>query len=145
MPFFLVSGPQLAEGDGTRLSPLALPQDYWVVVLLPHGARKPSTASVYEAFDRRGGDAGYELRRAELVRALGRVARPRDLAVLPPNDLASSPHARRLRELGAFRADVTGAGPVVYGLFQHKAAADAARRELASLGRAWITVPAWYG
>jgi 4-diphosphocytidyl-2-C-methyl-D-erythritol kinase len=145
VPFFLASGPQLGEGDGTRLSPLSLPQDYWVVLLLPHGARKPSTASVYEAFDERDGAAGYELRRAELLRALDRVRRPRDLAALPPNDLASSPHAGRLRELGAFRADVTGAGPVVYGLFQHEAAATAARRSLGALGRAWITVPAWYG
>jgi 4-diphosphocytidyl-2-C-methyl-D-erythritol kinase len=145
VPFFLASGPQLGEGDGTRLSPLTLPQDYWVVLLLPHGARKPSTASVYEAFDERGGAAGYELRRAELLSALDRVRRPRDLAALPPNDLASSPHAARLRELGSFRADVTGAGPVVYGLFQHEAAATAARRSLCALGRVWITVPAWYG
>ena len=40
-----------------------------------------------------------------------RSERPRDLAALPPNDLASSPLADELRALGAFRADVTGAGP----------------------------------
>ena len=145
VPFFLGSGPQLGEEDGTRLSPLELPQDYWVVLLLPGGERKPSTASVYEAFDRRGGDGGYERRREELLRALRAVTRPRDLAALPPNDLASSPLAARLRELGAFRADVSGAGPTVYGLFQHQGAAVAARRALAPLGRTWITVPAWYG
>src|SRR5213079_2725147 len=37
VPFFLEPGPQLAEDDGTRLSPLDLPQDYWVVVVLPTG------------------------------------------------------------------------------------------------------------
>ena len=72
------------------------------------------------------------------------MRRPRDLAVLPSNDLASSPLAERLRELGAFRADVTGAGPAVYGLFHHRAAAEAARRELAPVGGTWTTLPAWY-
>jgi 4-diphosphocytidyl-2-C-methyl-D-erythritol kinase len=145
VPFFLTAGPQLGEANGTRLSPLDLPQDYWVVLLLPRGESKPSTASVYEAFDRRGGADGYEARREELLAALGGVRRPRDLAALPPNDLASSPHADRLRELGAFRADVTGAGPTVYGLFLHEAAASAARKAIRGLGRVWITVPAWYG
>jgi 4-diphosphocytidyl-2-C-methyl-D-erythritol kinase len=145
VPFFLASGPQLGEGDGSRLSPLALPQDFWVVLLLPHGERKASTAAVYEAFDRRDGADGYDERRAALLGALDGITRVRGLAALPPNDLASSPLADRLRELGAVRADVTGAGPVVYGLFVHEAAARAARRALTPLGRVWITVPAWYG
>ena len=59
---------------------------------------------------RRDGATGTSERRAALLEALaGR--RPRDLAALPPNDLASSPLADELRELGAFRADVSGAGP----------------------------------
>jgi 4-diphosphocytidyl-2C-methyl-D-erythritol kinase len=145
VPFFLTSGPQLGEADGTRLFPLDLPQDYWVVLLLPRDDGKPSTASVYAAFDRRGGADGYETRRSELLDALALVRRPRDLAALPPNDLASSAHAERLRELGAFRADVTGAGPAVYGLFVHEAAARAALEAIRGLGRTWITVPAWYG
>jgi 4-diphosphocytidyl-2-C-methyl-D-erythritol kinase len=144
VPFFLASGPQLGEGDGTRLTPLELPQDYWVVVVLPRDAAKKSTAAVYERFDTRDGADGWEARRDELRARLASIRRPRDLAALPPNDLASSPVAERLRELGAFRADVTGAGPAVYGLFHHRAAAEAARRELAPVGGTWITVPAWY-
>jgi shikimate kinase len=76
---------------------------------------------------------------------VARAARPRDLAALPPNDLASSPFAERLRELGAFRADVSGAGPAVYGLFLHRGPAAAAERELRRHGRTWLTVPTWYG
>ena len=68
-----------------------------------------------------------------------------DLAHLPPNDLASSSLAAELLELGAFRADVTGAGPVVYGLFQHLETARAARSAVKARGRTWLTVPAWYG
>jgi 4-diphosphocytidyl-2C-methyl-D-erythritol kinase len=145
VPFFLASGPQLGEGTGTTLSPLDLPQDYWVVLVLPAGEVKPSTARVYDEFDRRGGADGYEERRAALERALAGVRRPRDLATLPPNDLAGSPVADRLLELGAFRADVTGAGPTVYGLFLHRDQAAQAKRELGSLGRTWLTVPTWYG
>jgi 4-diphosphocytidyl-2-C-methyl-D-erythritol kinase len=145
VPFFLVDGPQLGTGDGTILGALELPQDFWVVLVLPHGAQKPSTASVYSAFDGRGGADGFDARRNALLDALERVRRPRDLAALPPNDLASSPVADQLRALGAFRADVSGAGPAVYGLFHHRARADAAKRALRRLGRVWITAPAWYG
>ena len=143
-PFFLTEGPQLAEGAGSELSALRLPADYWVVLVLPRGVEKRSTAAVYEAFDARRGQLGADERRAKLFDALGRVRRARDLAALPPNDLASSPVAGELRELGAFRADVTGAGPVVYGLFQHRADADAARARMRARGRTWLTVPAWY-
>jgi 4-diphosphocytidyl-2-C-methyl-D-erythritol kinase len=144
VPFFLRNGPQLGEGDGSTLSPLDLPQDYWVLVLLPRGAAKESTAAVYERFDARDGAAGWEARRDELHARLAEVRRPRDLATLPPNDLATSPYAERLRAEGAFRADVSGAGPAVYGVFHHRRAAEAARRRLAPEGGTWITVPAWY-
>ncbi|MEN3342941.1 MAG: 4-diphosphocytidyl-2-C-methyl-D-erythritol kinase [Actinomycetota bacterium] len=145
VPFFLADGPQLGSGDGTTLEPVTLPQDFWVVVVLPRGERKPSTASVYAAFDRRDGARAWNVRRAALLEGVERVRRPRDLASLPPNDLASSPLADRLRGLGAFRADVSGAGPAVYGLFHHRGTADAARRALARVGRTWLTAPAWYG
>jgi 4-diphosphocytidyl-2-C-methyl-D-erythritol kinase len=145
VPFFLADGPQLGTGDGAELAPLDLPQDFWVLLVLPHDVQKPSTAAVYTAFERREGQVGFEERRAELLAALGRVRRPRDLADLPPNDLASSPLADELRVLGAFRADVSGAGPAVYGLFHHRDAAKSARRALKRAGESWLTAPSWYG
>ena len=145
VPFFLADGPQLGAGDGTELAPLDLPQDYWVLLVVPHAVQKPSTAAVYAAFDVREGWTGWEERRTALLDALERVRRPRDLAALPPNDLASSPLADELRALGAFRADVSGAGPAVYGLFHHRATAKAARRALKRAGACWLTAPAWYG
>jgi 4-diphosphocytidyl-2-C-methyl-D-erythritol kinase len=145
VPFFLTSGPQLGQGVGSELTPLELPQDYWVLLVLPHDARKDSTAAVYAAFDGRAGEQGFAERRAALERALADLRRPRDLAALPANDLASSPLAGELRELGAFRADVSGAGPIVYGLFHHREHAEGAERELRRHGRTWISVPAWYG
>jgi 4-diphosphocytidyl-2-C-methyl-D-erythritol kinase len=145
VPFFLADGPQLGTGDGTELAPLELPQDFWILLVVPHGAAKPSTASVYADFDRRDGAAGFDERRAALLAGLERVRRPRDLAALPPNDLASSPLSDELRARGAFRADVTGAGPAVYGLFHHKDTAKSAQRALKRAGESWLTAPAWYG
>jgi len=145
VPFFLADGPQLGAGDGSELEPLELPQDFWVLVLLPNGVTKASTASVYSDFDARGGADGWEARRRALLDGLAAVERPRDLASLPPNDLASSPLAGRLREAGAFRADVSGAGPALYGLFHHRSHAEAAKRSLRGVGRGWIAAAAWYG
>ena len=139
VPFFLTEGPQLGEEEGTRLTPIDLPQDYWIALVLPGETRKSSTAAVYEEFDRRGGETGYEERRAALHAALVLG----DLAALPPNDLAASPLADELCALGAFRAGVTGAGPAVYGLFAEEAEAVAALASLEGTGEAWLTAPGW--
>jgi 4-diphosphocytidyl-2-C-methyl-D-erythritol kinase len=138
VPFFLTDGPQLATGTGTDLAPVDLPQDYWIVLVLPHDVEKASTADVYRAFASAG---GFEDRCAALASAID----ARDLATLPPNDLASSPHSAELLDAGAFRADVSGAGPTVYGLFAEESEAKRAARVMRPHGRVWITVPAWYG
>ena len=136
VPFFLASGPQLGTGDGSTLERLQLPQDYTVVLLLPDGAVKESTGAVYARFER---EAGFDERRKQLLTAI----EAGELAALPPNDLASSPFSQRLVELGAFRADVSGAGPAVYGLFGDRDEAVRAAGALASLGRTITAVPAW--
>jgi 4-diphosphocytidyl-2-C-methyl-D-erythritol kinase len=136
VPFFLREGPQLGRGAGADLAQLELPQDYWVVLVLPTGARKESTKAVYDAFE---GEAGFEERCETLMAALD----ARDLAALPSNDLAASPLADELRAAGAFRADVSGAGPIVYGLFADRSQADEASRLLGSRGATWTTRPAW--
>ena len=97
VPFFLRDGPQLGTGDGTMLAPLTLPQTHTVLLVLPYGAAKSSTADVYAAFDERRGEVGYEDRRAGLLQALGSLTAETDLAALPPNDLASSPLSAELR------------------------------------------------
>jgi 4-diphosphocytidyl-2-C-methyl-D-erythritol kinase len=139
VPFFLTPGPKLALGRGTELSPLDLPQDYTVVVALSHDAAKESTADVYAAFDARGREVGFEERLLALDRSLEEL----DLAALPPNDLASSPLVSHLLELGAFRADVSGAGPAVYGLFSDPEQAVDAAAQMENSGRVWVTRPAW--
>ena len=142
VPFFLESQPCLGSGEGSELAPVVgLPLDYAILLLRPVGVVKPSTGAIYAAFDERAGARGWESRRDVLQAALAAVRAPADLAALPANDLASSPLAQQLRDAGAFRADVTGAGPLLYGLFADDMAAAAAALALAPLGETWLCRP----
>jgi 4-diphosphocytidyl-2-C-methyl-D-erythritol kinase len=143
IPFFLLDGPQLGTGDGGELRPLALPQGYTVLLVLPAGVVKSSTGEVYRAFDECRGEKGFADRRAALLIALESVRRPSDLVLLPASDLADSYLSARLLELGAFRADVSGAGPAVYALFEQRAKAEKAAEAMATIGEVWLTEPAW--
>jgi 4-diphosphocytidyl-2-C-methyl-D-erythritol kinase len=141
VPFFLEPGPQLGTGDGSMLEPLELPQDYSVLLVLPTGFKKESTAAVYARFD---AAEGFAERRDRVLAIASSATTPRDLAELPRNDLASSPFADELLAAGAFRADVSGAGPVVYGLFDNRIAAERAAAKLMPFGRLWLLSPTWY-
>jgi 4-diphosphocytidyl-2-C-methyl-D-erythritol kinase len=147
VPFFVEPGPKLAEGRGERLTPLGIPQDFWVLVAIDVHARKESTGAVYARFDELGGAAGFEERRRSLLDAVAGCRRAVDLALLPPNDLAGAASDTtlpgRLRSLGAFRADVSGAGPAAYGLFLSRREALAAARRLQRGSRCWVAAPVW--
>ena len=142
VPFFLDDGPQLATGDGTTLEPVTLPRDYAVLLALPNGVTKTSTHDIYASFDARDGARGFDERRTALRAGLAAVRSPADLAALPANDLASSPLAADVSGLGALRADVSGAGPAVYGLFASVAEAGRAAKALEGVARVWVTRPA---
>lgn len=141
VPFFLYDRPQLATGDGSVLEPVVLPTDYHVVLVIPTGEQKASTGSVYDAFDARGGGADFGVRSRGFRQAAATISRPSDLGSLALNDLARRPLADRLISHGAFRADVSGAGPTVYGLFERKRDADAAADALGDAGRTIVTAP----
>jgi 4-diphosphocytidyl-2-C-methyl-D-erythritol kinase len=141
VPFFLYPGSQLATGEGSELASIDLPTAYMVVVVVPYNEAKVSSGAVYADFDERAGAAGFDGRAAHLRDTLTAVATARDLAALPSNDLRSSSLAARLESMGAFRADVSGAGPAVYGLFADEAEATSAARRLASVGRAFVARP----
>ena len=148
IPFFLTPGPKLAEGAGERLSPLELPQDYWVLVALPRRAHKQGTGAVYRRFDELDRAAGFAERKRGLLSALEVCRRPRDFAAFPPNDLAAATDGTAsfmadLHERGAFRVDVTGSGPAVYALFHRREQAAAAARRLRLRARVWIAAPVW--
>lgn len=142
VPFFLEAGPKLATDDGTELAPISLPLDFWVVLILPSGIAKTSTADVYQAFDDRARSAGFEERRAALMRVLHSARVASDLGALPRNDLVTSPMTDDLLRLGALHADITGAGPTVYGLFEDRGRAERVSRELEGSGQRWVVRPA---
>jgi 4-diphosphocytidyl-2-C-methyl-D-erythritol kinase len=141
VPFFLSPGAQLATGYGERLERLDLPEDFAVLVVLPEGEHKISSADVYRRFDERAGEQGYDARRKALREVVAHIESAADLAELPGNDLASSSLAPELVRLGAFRADVTGAGPAVYGLFAREEDATRAAAELGGVERTWLSRP----
>ncbi|HEU5207376.1 MAG TPA: hypothetical protein VFT94_07190 [Gaiellaceae bacterium] len=141
VPFFLAPATQLARGDGTELEAVSLPTAYSIVLVVPTGEVKASTAAVYAEFDSRRGDVGFDERVSALTSSLAAVRSVRDLAELPRNDLASSPLAAELEAAGAFRADVSGAGPAVYGLFEEHGAALQAAAALSSIGRVLVARP----
>jgi 4-diphosphocytidyl-2-C-methyl-D-erythritol kinase len=141
VPFFLRRGAQLATGAGTELERVELPMDYSVVLVVPARETKASTAAVYREFDARDGGRGFESRSAALTETLASVAVATDLAALPRNDLASSQLLPELEAAGAFRADVSGAGPAVYGLFEEHDAAVRAAALLAPTGRTFVARP----
>jgi 4-diphosphocytidyl-2-C-methyl-D-erythritol kinase len=147
VPFFLEPGPKLVEGAGERLSPLELPQDYWVLLALPRATGKLATGEVYGRFDELGGPPGFDVRKRALLEALQTVRRPRHFDALPPNDLAEaaggSGLADSMRAAGAFRADVCGAGPAEYGLFHRLGEARCAGRGLRRQARTWVVAPVW--
>jgi 4-diphosphocytidyl-2-C-methyl-D-erythritol kinase len=141
VPFFLTVGPQVATGDGSDLEPVDLPTDYHVALVLPSSPTKASTAAVYREFDERGGGEALDGRDASFRRTIAGISRARDLGALPLNDLVSSPLVERLRAMGAFRADVSGAGPTVYGLFERRPDAEAAAEDLAEAGLTTLARP----
>jgi 4-diphosphocytidyl-2-C-methyl-D-erythritol kinase len=143
VPSFLSPGAKLATGNGTVLERLTLPYDYTVLLVLPQGQRKESTAAVYDAATPRS-EPDFAARRRALREALRRLEIVRELADLPRNDLVGAASASAIAELtalGAFRADLSGAGPTVYGLFESEGEARSADRVLRRTGSTWVTRP----
>lgn len=132
VPSQIAPGHALVQGAGERVEPLSLP--LMALVLLPQ-ERGLSTAEVYEEADRIG--ATRRRLNPEAVRAIA----ARQLELLAPsleNDLEAPVLSLRpelaealavLEETGALAALVTGAGPTVFGVFEHAARArDVAER-----------------
>ena len=125
------------------LAPVALPADYQVVLVVPRRRdeevdRLPST----RRFDERDGAAGFAERRAALLAALAPVESARDLAALPPNDLASSPLAQELIERGRLprRRHRAPARPSTACSSEPTMPARLPRRSR-DAGRTWLTRP----
>jgi 4-diphosphocytidyl-2-C-methyl-D-erythritol kinase len=133
VPSQVEPGPALVAGTGDVVVPLELPTMSFVLAPSSPGL---ATADVYAELDRMGGE------RAELdpapLRALAAAPLPR-LAASMENDLQAAALSLRpelespleaLREAGALAALVSGSGPTVFGVFEERAAAEAAAAAL---------------
>lgn len=159
VPFFLCGGTARGSGRGTRIAPLEPLTPAWLVVAAPE--LHVATVDAYAAFDERRGAAAVGSPAAGGVRAPAPAApgprraagpvspsevaeppyQPRLDAAWMGNDLAAAVAAlypeveavrRRLVELGAATAQMTGSGAASFGAFGgRRAAARAARRLLA--------------
>jgi len=138
VPFFLSPRPQVGRGLGHELAPLDLPP-YWYVLLNP--GFPVSTAWVYRNLDLEAlGREGAPYRDSwEGERPESWVAN--DLATVT---LKAHPELtlwlRRLRELGARVAGMSGSGPTLFGLFGDREGAWAAAQELRSPFPGWLAV-----
>ena len=131
VPSQLVPRHALVHGAGERIEPIELPSFTAVVVPNPEGL---STAAVYAELDRLDA-ARAHLDRERLADLAAGAAGPRDLAAVLENDLQRAalslrpdlePTLDALRDAGALDAAVSGSGPTCFGLFEDRAAAEAA-------------------
>ncbi len=115
---FSDDGPQLGTGDGTSSSRSTCRRTSSCCCFCraAHSSTRPPRST--PQFDARGGEAGWRGAAGRAPR--GRCA-PCAVRATSPRCRRTTSRARRSRancsRHGAFRADVSGAGPAVYGLF----------------------------
>jgi 4-diphosphocytidyl-2-C-methyl-D-erythritol kinase len=128
VPAAIAPGAVVMSGRGERLEDVDVPELWWVVVPMPFGVRSPDAYRWWDEGDRRTGpDAGQALDAA-------RAGDPVRLAPLLFNDLEPpvfERHAeladvkRRLLDLGALGAVMSGSGSSIAGLASDSAHAEA--------------------
>lgn len=142
VPFFLESGPALAQGIGDRLTPLPLPP-HWFVLINP--GFPVDTGWVYRNL-RLDGDRLSEDNLLAVVRAA--VQKPEELSWLA-NDLESVTLTRHpdlaawktnLLQQGARAALMSGSGPTIFGVFADVATAAQAAAVISRREAVWVTV-----
>jgi 4-diphosphocytidyl-2-C-methyl-D-erythritol kinase len=132
VPFFLTGAEAgFGTGRGDRIQPLPdFPRGH-AFVLVPSD-RGLATAEVFAASEP---NPIFRAVEGDLVRAMHTVRSVRDVASLMANDLEPVVLSLRpdvagaledLRSQGALAQIVTGSGPTAFGLFEHRAAAEAA-------------------
>ncbi len=143
VPFCVQGGLQRAGGVGEVLRPLETPRTYWLVVVQP--CRGLSTKDVFTSLradqidprDRPRNDAAMAALQAgdiqELATAMGNALQPVAAAIRP--EIAQC--VDRIATTGALRAQMTGSGSAVFGVY---ATARDARTALEVLRKSYRSV-----
>ena len=144
VPFFLLGGTALGTGRGTRVEALDSLPPVWLVVAAPH--LHVPTPNAYAAFDRRAARTAAALADSGLPPAGAPPLPPYEPRLDPAwmgNDLAAAvcemhPEVggvrRRLRDLGADPAQMSGSGAASFGAFANRRAAARAAAALRAEG-----------
>ena len=140
VPFCATSTPALCEGIGERITPILLSGSLEHYLVIAKNAQKPSTAGIYSVFD--SSPVPFEGSHSDVIRALetgnAELLKKGMYNAFEPIIFSMYPEVEHLRDrmlsLGAYAAQMTGAGPSVFGLFPSKAHADKALGELRESG-----------
>lgn len=132
VPFAIVGGTARVTGVGDVLRPVpACPRCWFVVCMPPQGV---STPRAYARFDELGTDIKVDGDAAEAALRSGSLDA---LCATMANELqfssestANAPVCAALRNAGAKAAMMTGSGAAVFGVFETRAAAQAAQKAL---------------
>lgn len=139
VPFCVMEGTALAEGIGEILTPLKKAPHLYVLLAKP--SEGVATGGIYKAIDESGlmEDEDGRAHRRGCIDGLIRACDAGDVRelcsdlinIFEPVTEARQPLIaelrRRMLELGALGALMSGSGPTVYGLFEDRAGAEAAR------------------
>ena len=144
VPFSILGGTARVTGVGDILTPMPpCPKCWFTVCMPPQGV---STPRAYSRFDELGtevkvdgGAAAAALRAGDLDALCAQMANELQYS---SESRANAPICAALRAAGAKAALMTGSGAAVYGVFETRAAAEAARTALLqSWPRAWAVHP----
>jgi 4-diphosphocytidyl-2-C-methyl-D-erythritol kinase len=153
VPYFVSRGSAYATGRGELLEYFPLDLPYWIVIVYPN--LHISTTWAYQQLDLRNGDSHRAVRSTEssikdiLVEL---IPHPRRLITSLMNDfeptiLAAHPEIgqikKKLYDLGAEFAQLSGSGSSVYGLFIQEEEATHAISKLKNGYQTFITPPSF--
>jgi len=121
VPFFLYSGQAVARGRGEKIKQIKLPKDYWIILVNPHF--KILTPSVYKKIridlTKKVKEIKISFNKAEFFALLKEWSNDLEGEVVK-----TFPQIKeikdRLREAGAIKAQMSGSGPTVFGIFKKK-------------------------
>jgi 4-diphosphocytidyl-2-C-methyl-D-erythritol kinase len=133
VPFFLGSGQALARGRGEKLEPVRLFSGYWLVLVYPGFGI--SSRWAYRGFKiyLTKAEKEYNLKNLENRKGFFKALHDFD------NDLEKAVQARypaigRIKDIltssGAIKSSMSGSGPTVYGVFEHKLKAEEVARKI---------------
>ncbi|MBR6044662.1 MAG: 4-(cytidine 5'-diphospho)-2-C-methyl-D-erythritol kinase [Ruminococcus sp.] len=126
VPFTLIGGTMLCEGIGEKLTPLPFPEEMYFAAVQPES--RISTAAAYKAYDSlaeppHGEYGSFEaaLKAGDIRSAAGDMFNIFEYCSSEPSIEEAK---RRMLELGALGAMMTGSGSVVFGVFDNRDAAQ---------------------